>query len=336
MTTGALSLDPVDVDLGHGLRFARHYASTFTDTTQMGAAWRHSLEWKLQRITLAGTASVYILRQPLQNPITFSYNGSTFTTNLVTAGQMTSDAGGFHFTSASGTQADFDTSYRVTAIRIPSELPISVTYGTNSVTYSNGISSIALTLYPSGDPNAGLVASVAAGGETWTYTYGAGKLLASVLGPDASTPSPSDTVTWTYTYSGTLLTRVDRTSGAGTTTLGQWAFTSSRVTTANEQALEQPLSVSYYVPAAGKVKATVKNASGQVLALFDSTNGAVTSVTNTTGPAAPVAGGAGVPVPFKAVTFTNNYSYLNKTQTDQNGNITLYENYDDTAVPAVS
>jgi hypothetical protein len=94
--------------------------------------------------------------------------------------------------------------------------------------------------------------------------------------------------------------------------------------------------VSYYVPAAGKVKATVKNASGQVLALFDSTNGAVTSVTNTTGPAAPVAGGAGVPVPFKAVTFTNNYSYLNKTQTDQNGNITLYENYDDTAVPAVS
>jgi hypothetical protein len=27
LTTAALSLDPVDLDLGHGLRFARHYSS---------------------------------------------------------------------------------------------------------------------------------------------------------------------------------------------------------------------------------------------------------------------------------------------------------------------
>ncbi len=81
------------------------------------------------------------------------------------------------------------------------------------------------------------------------------------------------------------------------------------------------------------MKFTSRSATGQVLALFDSTNGAVTSVTNATGPAAPVAGGAGVPVPLKAATFTNSYSFLNKTQTDQNGNVTLSESYDNDARP---
>jgi len=296
----------------------------------MGKAWQHSLEWKLQRITLSASASMYVLRQPFQNPITFAYNGSGLSTNLVTAGSLTSDASGFHFTDESGTRADFDTTYHLTEIRTPGELPIAVTYGANSVTHSNGQQSVVIVLYPVGHASAGLVASVTAGGETWTYTYGSGNYLATVVGPDPSTPSPSDTVTWTYTYTGSLVTRVDRTSAVGTTTLGQWAFSAGsppRVTSADEQALEQPLTMSYAEILGSRLKTTVKNASGQTLALFDSTRGAVTSVTNTAGPAAPVAGGAGVPVPLTAATFTNAYSYLAKTETDQKGNVTLFENY---------
>ncbi len=203
-----------------------------------------------------------------------------------------------------------------------------MTYGTNSVTYSNGQQSIVVGLYPAGDPNAGLVASLTVGGETWTYAYATGGYLSTVVGPDPSTPSPSDTITWTYTYTNARITRLDRASSAGTVTLGQWAYTGSRVTSADEPALEQPLSMSYANPTLGRVQTTVKNSANQTLALLDSLFGAITSVTNTSGPAAPVAGGAGVPVPFKAATFTNSYSYLTKTQTDQNGNITLFENYD--------
>ena len=54
LTNGSLSLDPIDIDLGHGLRFARHYSITTTLTTEAGKSWTHSLEWKLTRSSPAG------------------------------------------------------------------------------------------------------------------------------------------------------------------------------------------------------------------------------------------------------------------------------------------
>jgi YD repeat-containing protein len=337
LTSSTLSLDPVDVDLADGLRFARHYSSASTSATAMGTAWRHSLDWKLSRKTIVAGVSAYVVAPPMQEASAFVGSGTSFVNNIVTGGSLSSDASGFHFTGADGVQADFDNSNRLTAIRSPGELPITVTHGTNSSTFSRGSQALVVSLYPVGHANAGLVSSVAANGETWTYTYGAGNYLAAVVGPDPSTASPTDTATWTYTYATyySLLTRVDRSSSAGVVTLGQWAFTGIPLylTSADEAALEQPLVLSYVALGAGNFRATVKNASNQTLAVVDSTKGAVASVSNTSGPASPVAGGPGVPVPFKAVTFTDTFKFLPKTQTDQNGNVTLYENYDSDARP---
>ena len=113
-----------------------------------------------------------------------------------------------------------------------------------------------------------------------------------------------------------------------------WAYNGQLVGSADEQALDQPLLMTYSTPETGIFRATVTNSSSELLALYDSRSsstidkGVVTSVTNPTGPAAPVPGGAGVPVPFVASTTINSNNPLTKTRTDKNGNITLYENYD--------
>jgi hypothetical protein len=85
------------------------------------------------------------------------------------------------------------------------------------------------------------------------------------------------------------------------------------------------------------LRTTVTNASSQTLALFDSdtaaAKGILTSVTNPTGPMAPLPGGPGVPVPFASATTAGANSRLIRTETDRNGNVTLYDNYDDHGNP---
>ncbi len=333
LTTGSLSLDPVDVDLGRGLRFARHYASNSAQSAPMGKKWSHSLDWKVTRNT-AGTYPVVMVKEPLRAPIPFLLIGTTYATSSLDGGSLTIDGSGVvHYTSSTGTEADFSSQDKVTQIRNPGELPIAVTYGTNSATFTKGSQSLVISAN-----SGGRVSGLSANGETWSYAYNSSNFLTTVIGPDPSTASPSDTTTWTYVYTTTasgLLTRIDRTTSLGTTTLGTWAYNAqSRVSSADEQALEQPLLMSYSTPQTGIFRATVNNSSSEFLALFDSRSsstidkGVVTSVTNPTGPAAPVPGGAGVPVPFVASTTSNSNSPLTKTRTDKNGNITLYENYD--------
>jgi YD repeat-containing protein len=334
LTTGSLAFDPVDVDLGRGFRFARHYASNTTRITSMGKSWSHSLDWQLLRST-AGPHPVALVKEPLRAPIPFVLDGGTYETNLMTAAAFSVEPSGVaHYTSANGVEVDFDASNLVSAIRILGEQPISVSYGTHSATYTNGDQTLVLTFYPTGHANAGRVSGLVANGELWTYSYDSSQRLTGVLGPDPSTVSASDTIAWAYVYNARGLIRLDRTTSAGTATLASWVLDNlKRVTSADEPTLEQPLLLSYVNLGLGRLQTTVKNASNQVLALFDSTEGAVTSVTNATGPAAPVAGGAGVPVPFAAASTVGAANFLAETETDQNGNVTLYEDYDDHGRP---
>jgi len=334
LTNGSLSLDPLDVDLGHGLRFARHYSNRTTAVSAMGKAWSHSLDWKLFRAT-AGSYPLLTVKEPLRPAIGFVLDGSTYKTSNRNGGSISVDSSGIvHYASDRGIEADFDATNRLIALRYPGEPEISVSYGTNSATFTNGSQSLTLTTFASGS-SAGLVSSVIANGEMWSYAYNANKYLTTVVGPDPSTPSTSDAVTWTYVYASNRITRIDRTTSAGTAALASWTFDGSgRVTAADEPALEQPLKISYSTPVAGTLRATVKNASNQTLALFDSPSsgslsGILTSVTNPSGPAAPTPGGPGVPVPYVALSTASTTSPLKRTVTDKNGNVTLYENYDD-------
>jgi YD repeat-containing protein len=128
--------------------------------------------------------------------------------------------------------------------------------------------------------------------------------------------------------------RLDRTIGSTTTTIGSWTYgsgTPARVIAADEPALEQALNFSYTVPETNRLQTTVKNSSNQTLAVFDSTNDMIRTVSNSSGPAAPVAGGAGVPVPFTGATIEmieGRTTTRWETKTDPNGNVTLYANYD--------
>jgi YD repeat-containing protein len=342
LRTGALSLDPVDVDLGNGLRFARHYSSKTTVQSAMGKSWAHSLDWKLFRTT-AQTYPVVIVKEPLRPAVGFASNGvDGYVTSPSNAGSVTVDgSGAVHYTSDTGVEADFDALNQLVALRHPGEPEIAVSYGTDTTTFTNGSQTLVVSLYPTGHASAGLVASVAANGEIWSYAYNSGKALTSVIGPDPSTPSVSDTITWTYVYTAGVsnrITRIDRTSGAGTTTLASWTFGSgNRVVAADEPALEQALQLAYSTPQTGVLRTTVSNASGQTLALFDSdtsvTKGILTSVTNPSGPMAPLPGGPGVPVPYTSVTTTGTPSRRIETKTDRNGNVTLYEDYDDHGRP---
>jgi RHS repeat-associated protein len=203
------------------------------------------------------------------------------------------------------------------------------------------VHTLVVSVYPTGHASAGLVSSVVANGETWAYAYNSQKALTTVTGPDPSTPSTSDTVTWTYVYTAGIsnrIARIDRTTGAGTTTLASWTYGSgNRVVAADEPALEQALQFSYSTPESGVLRTTVSNASSQTLALFDSDTGVakgiLTSVTNPSGPMAPLPGGPGVPVPFASATTAGANSRLIRTETDRNGHVTLYDNYDDHGNP---
>ena len=343
LTSGILKLTPTDVDLGGGLRFARHYASSKTATGAMGRGWLHSLEWGLSRFTTNSylPISVFIVRPPFRTAVVFAEQsaGSGYVTSQGNAGFLEVDPdGSVHYTSEEGTRADFNPSDQLVGLHVPGELPVTISYGTNSATWSNGVQSLLVTTYAAGHANAGRVASVTANGETWSYGYDASQNLTTVTAPDPSTPSPSDTLTWTYVYttpvSSGRVKRLDRTVGSTTTTIGSWTHgsgTPARVVSADEAGLEQALSFSYTVPETNRLQTTVKNALSQTLAVFDSTNDMIRTVSNTAGPAAPVAGGPAVPVLFDEATIEmvdGRTTTRWKTKVDPNGNVTLFEDYD--------
>jgi len=283
LRTGALGLDPVDVDLGHGLRFARHYSSKTTLQATLGKTWSHSLEWKLARTT-AGTYPVLIVTQPQRPAIPFvSIDGTSYTTSALHGGSISVDASDVvHYKGDDRVEADFDTQNRLIALRYPAEPEIVASYAASSTTFTNGSQTLVISYYSSGT-SAGLVSSVVANGEIWSYAYSSAKYLTTVIGPDPSTPSTSDTVTWTYTYAGSSnrITKIDRTTGSGTATLASWAFNGqARVSSADEPALEQPLQLAYSTPQTGVLRTNVSNSSSQTLALFDTTTtvGALTGV----------------------------------------------------------
>ncbi|MCI0635772.1 MAG: DUF6531 domain-containing protein, partial [Actinobacteria bacterium] len=340
LTSGTLRLAPTDVDLGGGLRFARHYASATTSAVApMGRGWRHSLEWRLQRGT--GTSSralpYFIVWAPFRPPRIFleSYDGTEYLSNQGSGGSIEVDPDGtVHFVDENGTQADFNASDQLVALLIPGKDPIAVSSAGTTTTFSNGERSIAVTTYASGT-NAGRVATVVASGETWSYGYDASQHLTSVTGPDLSTPSPSDTITWTYVYttaaSSGVVKRLDRTIGSTTTTIGSWTWSGTRVTAVDEPALEQALNLSYAVPQSNRLQTTVKNASNEMLAIIDSTDNRIATITNPSGPSAPVAGGPGAPVSFMAASLEMGETITTgrwRTKTDPNGNVTLFDLYD--------
>jgi YD repeat-containing protein len=372
LRTGALSIDPVDVDLGGALRFSRHYSSFARIVGQpasetipgMGYKWSHSLHWKAARNAQAGVATVISVTEPMRTSVPFIFDGIKYKPASGDEGSVTVDPDlDIHYTNGSGTQADFnyDTTsakYFLTQIRVPGELPINVSAGPGAgeTTFARGSQSIVIRKATSGADN-GRITRVTANGEQWLYTY-VGGFLKTVEGPDPSTPSTTDKTKWTYTYKSTAptgrLSLVERETTANPlkVTIGSWDYGTSlgtwdtdganRVITADEQALAQPLSISYaYTSSTQILTSTVSSPTNGLLAVFNSrfnknttadpvtsTAGLITSVTNATGSAAPVPGGTGVDVHFIAQTTTGPKSPLVKERTDKRGNKTLFENYD--------
>ncbi|MFO0691379.1 MAG: RHS repeat-associated core domain-containing protein [Myxococcota bacterium] len=366
LRTGALSIDPVDLDLGGLLRFARHYSSdalvfappASETLPNVGYKWSHSLYWNVVRTVASGVPTVVVVTEPMRPPVPYLFDGTKYKPAAGGGGTVTVDPDfDVHFTNAAGTQTDFnfntaDSKYYLTQIRVPGELPINVSAGPGAgeTTFARGTQSIVLKKFTSG-ADVGKLSRVTANGEQWDFTY-VGGILKTVQGPDPSTPSTTDKTTWTYTYKSTTpagrLVLLERNTTANPTnvTLGTWDYgPSNRVITADEQALEQPLTISYSTPP-GLLQATVRNASSQLLAVFESkynantvsdpvtaTTGVITQVTNATGPVTPVPGGPGVDVPFVAQTTVGPKNPLVKTRTDKRGNKTLFENYDNQSRP---
>jgi len=363
--TGELSLGAVDVDLGGVLRFSRHYSSDAAAVAapfevtlpSMGQKWSHSLEWTAIR-TSSGTGSIdrVVVSEPMRASVPFisgsggQGQGNIWRTASSSAATLVADGADLTFTSATGTEVDFDhgvgSKYYLTQIREPGELPIDVTQGPGAgdTTFTRGSESIVVSAYVGG-ANDGRVSGVTANGETWSYSY-SGAFLSTVVGPDPSTSSTTDETTWTYSYATGGSGRVEllerRTTAEPTdVTLGQWGFSSlGRVTSVDEQALAQPLTASYS-ELGGVLTATVRNSSGDLLAEFESiydddgnpavplnTSGVITSVTNASGPESPVPGGAGLEVPFIAQTTIAPDSPLISVRTNKRGHQTLWEDYD--------
>lgn len=343
LTTGALSLDPVDVDLGSGLRFARHYASNASQLGPLGYKWSHSLDWRIVERTTVGTVGSFILvREPMRpNLPFFSTNGASYeSTSADGGGALTVDqAGVVRYKSNAGIEADFDALDRVKEIRYPGELPIVVTHAANSTTFTRGPQSLVIST------SGGRISSVIANGETWSYEY-ENNFLTSVEGPDPSTADSTDRVIWNYVPDSAgshLIKRVDRITALATTTLGEWEYNGARVERAEEQTLEQTLEIEYSAPQAGIFRASVFDSSSprQLLALYDSRSsatvdrGVVVAVTKDD-PVDPVPpGGPGVPVPFVASTTEKSNSALTRTRTDKRGNLTLFDGYDDGGRPQI-
>ncbi|HME72643.1 MAG TPA: RHS repeat-associated core domain-containing protein [Myxococcota bacterium] len=338
VTTGFLSLTPTDFDLGHGLRFARHYSTAAAQAGgtvgPMGLGWGHSLQWTLQRPTDTSgfNLSLVLIHAPFRTPAVFmkSQTGSNYLPSQRGDGSVTVDADGtLHYTAEDGTVATFSPppSNQLISLQPVGDPLITVSANGNTTTYSNGQQTIVVTT------NAGQVSTVTGGGQTWSYTYDASQNLKTVTGPDPTSPGGSNTITWTYAYGTAGLTEIDRsdlTQPLATWTYGP-SYPTNLVGTANEPTLDQPLSFSYSNYSSTTLNTTVSAGSNQ-LAVFNTANGVISSVTNPSGPPNPsqsgvnVPGGAGVPVPFASATTNSVVQW--QTKTDKNGNVTSYSNYD--------
>jgi RHS repeat-associated protein len=334
ITTGHLEQSQTDLDLGHGLRFTRHYSSNKTQLGPLGRAWEHGLQWSLVRQTITGLGNrpIVFVHPPLHAPVVFvgAPDGSGFLASQRGDGALEVDPDGtVRYTAPTGTVATFSASNQLVSIRPPGEPLITVSVDGTSTTFSNGQQALVVTTHPAGHVDAGRVASVSGGGQTWTYTY-LNQSLRTVTGPDPSDPTGTSTLTWTYAYTSSRLTSITR-SDRPTTPLASWSYSSSRVSAADEPALDQPVTFSYqYV--GGQLQTTVGSAGGP-LAVFQTNAAAISTVTNPAGPpnptpggADPVPGGPGVPVPF--VSGTSDPQGRWRTKVDKNGNVRLQEAYD--------
>lgn len=355
LTRGTVKQTVLDLEAGGGLRFVRHYASGLepaaygaTTTGPMGYRWVHGLEWGLEHRTTS-TNEFYLVRRPLGSPLPFfrmlgddSFPAG-FQTSRVRGGALAVAPGGeATFTAEDGTRAVFGAAGVLVTVTPPGELPIAVSHGTDSDTFTRGGASLTVTRYGAGAAWPGRVKSVAGGGETVTYGYTAVSsggttytLLSSVTMPDRTTLAPSDTITLVYTYASPtttapgLLTKVERTAQGTTAVLGEWGYAydpagrAHRAVFADEPALDQPLGLAWTTNAqTGAVQAEVRDGQSHLLATFGSEQGRLVAVTG--------AGGPGVPVPFSTGELESMASSpMNRwhTQTDANGHTTLFEAY---------
>ncbi|MCC6643071.1 MAG: hypothetical protein IT386_18060, partial [Deltaproteobacteria bacterium] len=241
LATGALQQRATDLDLGSGLRFERFYSSDLygaayaptAELAPMGQKWEHGLDWRMRSALTPEQASygeAYFIRRPLRVGVVFVRPASfaTFSTSASFGGSLAKLAGGsFLFTDEDGTRVRFDAALQLTGIQTPGAPPIMVTASEGTQTFTQGAKSLAITLY-GGPAHAGRVASVAGGGQTWTYSYDANENLETVTGPDTSSGESGATVTWTYGYDATdpagHLVSVERTAANATKILGSWSF----------------------------------------------------------------------------------------------------------------
>ena len=348
VTTGIVEQNDVDIDLGHGLRFSRHYASrggypsNSDTTTSMGHRWQHSLDWSIEHHTgLSGTqAEIYIVHRALATPVAFLRISPTdpWTGGLQHGyGSIAVDSNGnATFVDTDGTSVQFNNAGQLTSIKPPQEPAIAVTSGTNNTTYSNGSASLVLSYFDSG-ANAGRIQTVSmgGGGPTWTYGYDATtQNLTSASGPDPSNPGAS--ISWAYSYdSNASLLEVDRTAGGNTVTTGRWTYSGTTVASASESALDQDLNFALSVSSGTPIQMAVKDSQSTPLATYALNRGFITGVTNAGG----TLGGAAVDVPFLSATFTadsnGNNTGLWQDVADENHHITHYESYDQSRPQAV-
>lgn len=337
ISDGSLEWDATDLDLGGALVFRRHYASdrfgqfTSYPIGAFGRLWGHALDWRVTRSGPFSGVTMVLVWRPFRSPAPYAQASPTapFAQSLRNGGTLAVDASGnVSYVGEDGVQATFDASNRLVSLIHPGEAPVAVSYGTDSATYVQGSRSATVTFLPTGHANAGRIASVVGGGETWTYAYDSSQNLVSVTGPDRSTEDPNDVFQWSYSYASPgmwgRMTAVGRTVGSTTTTLATWGWSGgSRVTSANEPSLEQSLVFSYAIPALGQLVTTVKNASAQTLATFNASKGALTGATGLGGPGVGVDFASGV-----RETVASTMGPRWRTKADKNGNVTLYDGYD--------
>ena len=262
LTSGALEQSAVDVDLGNGLAFRRHYASDRTGTTRIGKGWAHSLDWKL---THEGNddAEIVLVTRPLAAKAVFvrisptHMPGETWKSGMRGAGGLEGEAStGFTFTDDDGTRVTFaGGTFALASIRHPGQKSIEVDQDGTETTFATSDACLVVTESTAkvSSVEARMNGSCTAGTSdpAWSYTYDATGCLRTVSGP--SPANPSESLTWTYSYPSTSgnctqhrLTKVERTVGSGSpTTIGAWSFDGGRVVSAREPALAQDLCLGF-------------------------------------------------------------------------------------------
>lgn len=262
LTSGALEQSAVDVDLGNGLAFRRHYASDRTATTTIGKGWAHSLEWKLTYEDRSD-AEIVLISRPLASKAVFvrisptHVPTATWESGMRGAGGLEGEAStGFTFTDDDGTRVTFaGGSFELESIRQPGGTTIGVEHDGSTTSFATSEACLVVT------ESAAKVSSVearmngscnsGASDPEWTYSYDATGCLRTVSGP--SPVNPSDPLTWTYSYPSTngncqhpRLTKVERTVGTGSPAMiGAWSFSGGRFVSASEPALAQDLCLGY-------------------------------------------------------------------------------------------